>query len=544
MASTSCVGKSSLPMKEATSGYCAYPPPLAKYEEVADNPKLFMFTLEKLHASMGTKFMIPIVGGRELDLHRLFVEVTSRGGIAKIIRERKWKDVTSVFNFPSTATNASFVLRKYYASLLYHYEQIYYFKAREWNPNTSDILQNQSTMPVPPPKMQFMQSSSEIQPPVFQQSNVNAAKLPEAMVASSAGSPVIGVIDGKFESGYLVTVTIGSEKLKGVLYQAPQNPLLPASLQSASAFNSNASAPLGVHRRRRRKKSEIKRRDPAHPKPNRSGYNFFFAEQHARLKPLHHGKDREISRMIGEHWNKLKESEKAVYQEKAVKDKERYRAEMEDYREKLKMGQIISDAVPLQQRLPEPETDMMDADMKLDEAEAGSPQTPEESSSGGSDFEDDKATEKDFDMDALPATIGMGAESSCLGSEDKSSKGEEIRGRIELQCLPACSQSQCLTVGFVILIFKISGFLVGFILLYIWHADDIVPIVLFGHRFSDGKPFIKISMQRRKFATAIRDWEREYVEGIVTYPFDSLYSIVHSTRYMCPALTLFLYTSH
>ena len=280
------------------------------------------------------------------------------------------------------------------------------------------------------------------------------------MAASSAGSPVIGVIDGKFESGYLVTVTIGSEKLKGVLYQAPQNPVLVASHHSASAKNNNASASLGVHRRRRRKKSEIKRRDPAHPKPNRSGYNFFFAEQHARLKLLHHGKDREISRMIGELWNKLKESEKTVrnlfnivfyivhklicifwflylgrmninalsltgikvYQEKAMKDKERYRVEMEDYREKLKMGPVISDAVPLQQRLPEPDTDMLDVDIKMDEAEGDSPQTPEESS-GGSDYEDyNKTAERGFDMDALPV-IGMGAETSYLGSEEKLSKG-------------------------------------------------------------------------------------------------------------------------
>ncbi|XP_029130549.1 high mobility group B protein 15 isoform X2 [Cajanus cajan] len=423
MASTSCVGNTSLPMKDAASSYHAYPLPLAKYEEVIDNSQLFMFTLEKLHASMGTKFMIPIVGGRELDLHRLFIEVTSRGGIAKIIRERKWKDVTSVFNFPSTATNASFVLRKYYASLLYHYEQIYYFKAREWDPTAPDVLQNQSTLPVPPPKMQFPQPLSEIQPVAFQHSNVNAAKLPEAMAASSAGSPVIGVIDGKFESGYLVTVTIGSEKLKGVLYQAPQTPGLPASHHSASANTNNASASSGVHRRRRRKKSEIKRRDPAHPKPNRSGYNFFFAEQHARLKLVHHGKDREISRMIGELWNKLKESEKTVYQEKAMKDKERYRAEMEDYRERQRMGQVISDAVPLQQRLPEPDTDMMDVDMKMDEAEGDSPQTPEESSSGGSDYEDyNKTAERGFDMDALPV-IGVGAETSYLGSEEKSSKG-------------------------------------------------------------------------------------------------------------------------
>lgn len=57
----------------------------------------------------------------------------------QIIRDRRWKEVTAVFNFPSTATNASFVLRKYYFSLLRHYEQIYYFKARGWNPASSGM---------------------------------------------------------------------------------------------------------------------------------------------------------------------------------------------------------------------------------------------------------------------------------------------------------------------------------------------------------------------------------------------------------------------
>lgn len=122
---------------------------------------------------------------------------------------------------------------------------------------------------------------------------------------SSSGSSLVGVIDGKFESGYLVSVSVGSETLKGVLYESPQ---------SIKINNNNiASAALGVQRRRRRrKKSEIKRRDPAHPKPNRSGYNFFFAEQHARLKLLNQTMDKDISRMIGELWNNLKESEKTV----------------------------------------------------------------------------------------------------------------------------------------------------------------------------------------------------------------------------------------
>ncbi|KAL4643845.1 hypothetical protein ACB092_02G121500 [Castanea dentata] len=413
--------KRSSPMKETSPNYHPYPASLAKYDDVAINPSLFMSTLEKLHASMGTKFMIPIIGGKELDLHRLFVEVTSRGGIEKIIRERRWKEVTAVFNFPSTATNASFVLRKYYASLLHHYEQIYFFKARGWV-RSSDSMMSPSMTPVAVQRTETLQPTPEMQA-FFQQQRINTAQFP------GVGSPVTGVIDGKFESGYLVTVMIGSEKLKGVLYQAPQNDLqqIPRNYSVFASKNNNPTVP-GIHRRRRRKKHEIKRRDPAHPKPNRSGYNFFFAEQHARLKPLHPGKDREISRMIGELWNKLKESEKAVYQEKAVKDKERYRIEMEDYRERLRSGQVISDAVPLQQRLPGQDVNM-EADAKIEENEGEeSHLTPDHESSGKSEFEDDKTAEKDSDIEAS-LEVGVGAESSNVGMETSAEKDFELQKR-------------------------------------------------------------------------------------------------------------------
>lgn len=52
--------------------------------------------------------------------------------------------MTAVFNFPSTATNASFVLRKYYVSLLRHYEQIYFFKAQGWVPMSNGVYIQQS----------------------------------------------------------------------------------------------------------------------------------------------------------------------------------------------------------------------------------------------------------------------------------------------------------------------------------------------------------------------------------------------------------------
>ncbi|KAL8121113.1 hypothetical protein AgCh_018034 [Apium graveolens] len=203
-----------------------------------------------------------------------------------------------------------------------------------------------------------------------------------------AGTPapftVVGVIDGKFECGYLVTVTLGSETLKGVLYQTPKNAadqVIPN--HSTSKTMANLPTTTGVQRRRRRKKCEMRKRDPAHPKPNRSGYNFFFAEQHARLKPLYPGKDRDISRIIGDLWNKLNEAGKAVYQEKAVKDKERYRIEMDDYKEMLKTGQVISNVLPNKQQPLEIDINMIDADAKIEAEGGGSPQTPQTELSSG-----------------------------------------------------------------------------------------------------------------------------------------------------------------
>ncbi|CAK9151650.1 unnamed protein product, partial [Ilex paraguariensis] len=56
MASCSTLKQSPLPMKETPLNYHPYPPPLARYEDVVACPRLFMDTLEKLYATMRTKF--------------------------------------------------------------------------------------------------------------------------------------------------------------------------------------------------------------------------------------------------------------------------------------------------------------------------------------------------------------------------------------------------------------------------------------------------------------------------------------------------------
>ncbi|KAK3200197.1 hypothetical protein Dsin_023612 [Dipteronia sinensis] len=282
-----------------------YPPATAKYEDVAQSSDLFWASLKSFLKSVGIKFKIPTVGGKELDLHRLFVEVTSRGGLEKIIRDRKWKEVIVVFNFPTTITSASFVLRKYYLSLLYHFEQVYYFGKQVPSPSMPDIITG---------SLDNGSAPQEEGTPMNQLGSQGSPNL-------ELGCSVTGVIDGKFDNGYLVTVSLGSEQLKGVLYHLPQ-----AHQVVPSTNNSGAPA------HRRRKRSRMALRDPSRPKSNRSGYNFFFAEHYARLKPQYYGQEKAISKKIGVLWSNLTEAEKQVYQEKGLKDKERYKTEMLEYR--------------------------------------------------------------------------------------------------------------------------------------------------------------------------------------------------------------------
>jgi len=129
---------------------------------------------------------------------------------------------------------------------------------------------------------------------------------PAGIDEPQVGYEVQGFIDGKFDSGYLVTMKLGSQELKGVLYHIPQTPS-----QSQQTMET-PSAIVQSSQRRHRKKSKLAVVDTQKPKCHRSGYNFFFAEQYARLKPEYHGQERSITKKIGHMWSNLTESEKQV----------------------------------------------------------------------------------------------------------------------------------------------------------------------------------------------------------------------------------------
>ncbi|CAL9170193.1 unnamed protein product [Musa hybrid cultivar] len=313
-----------------------YPAPQHSHEEVVRERLVFMDSLRRFHSSMATKFMIPVIGGKELDLHLLYVEVTRRGGLAKVIEEKKWREVIAAFKFPPTTTSASFVLRRYYLSLLHHYEQAYYFRTQ--GPLIPPAASSQTRTPPSKLDHSVVVSDSTMQTPKSRK-----RCLPEPQNKGPYNFTVTGSIDGKFEYGYMVTVKIGSEILRGVLYHV-QQPSAAASSSLAAVVSaaheaSNERCTAAMARTRRRRRRGWRSRDPAHPKPNRSAYNFFFAEKHSKLKGLYPHREREFSKMIGESWNKLNEEERMVYQNYGLKDKERYKREMQEYKERLKLVQ-------------------------------------------------------------------------------------------------------------------------------------------------------------------------------------------------------------
>lgn len=318
-----------------------YPPQLATHTELLENRDMFYSTLTKFHMTLGTKLTIPKIGGRDLDLHLLYREVTARGGLERVINERKWKEITVVLKFPRTTTSASFVLRKYYSNLLHHYEQVHFFQAQ--GPLVPP--------PVPPPssipamnqiiRADYTRPVSEDLEADPRTRKIDSAQALGVDPASSIGSIVTGSIDGKLDYAYLVTVMVGTRKMRGVLYHVPPSGSRPQGASVSTFMNSRETdfrtAMLDHRLGRKRKRKEMSRKDPNAPRQNRTGYNFFFAEQRARLKSVQPDKDRAISKMIGDLWNRLSEDDKSPYQERGLVDKERYKREMREYKERLRL---------------------------------------------------------------------------------------------------------------------------------------------------------------------------------------------------------------
>lgn len=86
-----------------------------------------------------------------------------------------------------------------------------------------------------------------------------------------------GKIVGKFDNGYLVRVEMGSKSLHGVIYHSTST----ASVRTVSD-TVTLTLPLLIQKDNWREKD--KSCDKSYPKPYRSEYNVYFADQNAKLK--------------------------------------------------------------------------------------------------------------------------------------------------------------------------------------------------------------------------------------------------------------------
>ena len=87
----------------------------------------FKEQLIKHQREMGIdNFKVPSIGGRELDLFKLYKSVIGRGGSHRVSTNKLWKEIVNEFEIPASCTSASFTLRNHYTRCLFQYENKYF----------------------------------------------------------------------------------------------------------------------------------------------------------------------------------------------------------------------------------------------------------------------------------------------------------------------------------------------------------------------------------------------------------------------------------
>ncbi|KAK9864090.1 hypothetical protein WJX84_008807 [Apatococcus fuscideae] len=344
-----------LPPREISLGQAApprahahgqrYPQPAADHQAVCDDAALFLETLEKLQRQLGINEKVPRVGGRELHLHTLYRQVTSLGGCEQVIARKQWREVAEPFHFPETITSVSYSLRKAYINHLWDYEQVYYFQRQGPRLTSPAGIANggangfdeEYTRPGKKRKTHNDVVATTF-PSIHPSTPVTltaSAIGPGAPAAACVGQRGTVVIDSRFDAGYFVTVRIGKQDFRGMLYYPP-----PESLMDLSPL----AHPRKAGRPRKEedqgkpsKKDKASRdRDPLAPKPNKTPFNFFSVDARVKAKDVYPAMSQtDITKKVGEMWQNASEEEKSPYVAMSNQDKARYQAELESYNFRL-----------------------------------------------------------------------------------------------------------------------------------------------------------------------------------------------------------------
>ncbi|KAJ3174937.1 Chromatin structure-remodeling complex protein rsc9 [Geranomyces variabilis] len=92
--------------------------------EVTAEYEAFTKELEEFNLQFGVaKGRDPVLGGKRLDLYKIYQWVTEAGGYEQVTSARGWKKIMDPFNLPATCTNSAYVAKQLYQKYLYNYEQ-------------------------------------------------------------------------------------------------------------------------------------------------------------------------------------------------------------------------------------------------------------------------------------------------------------------------------------------------------------------------------------------------------------------------------------
>lgn len=127
-----------------------------------------------------------------------------------------------------------------------------------------------------------------------------------------------------------------------------------------------------------------------------------------------------------------------------MKDKERYRSEMVVYRERLQAGQVISNAIPIQQRPAEPVGAITDMGLKLEMDDSELPEGDENgSSSDDSSNTEGKKSDEESEPDTSPDVERLPTESTNLAPDPSTEDMFELRRRDQVPAEEYLPSSSC-----------------------------------------------------------------------------------------------------
>ncbi|KAK9074923.1 hypothetical protein SSX86_003242 [Deinandra increscens subsp. villosa] len=273
--------------KPPSAAVSAYFPGKSTAEEDADS---FYDKLNKLNESSGLSLLFNFRDAT-LDLHQLYKTVTQRGGYHEA--DGKWEEVASSASRRSGFMWTPNQLEKIYATILYQFEQTYYYRSPVKRPNKTPMRPD-----IPPGLIEPLVN-------VLIRDNTRAGHVPH------------------------LNRSMGKRKHDGGFYVNHQHYFSDRETPSKKIEHIH-------HGFQNSSPDHEVRKAPCVPLGSRNCYQMFIKMETDRLKSINGETSSPQLRCLIEAWRQLSDDDKQPYIEASKKDKERYVREMAAYEDHIR----------------------------------------------------------------------------------------------------------------------------------------------------------------------------------------------------------------